>query len=233
MEHDIRAFASLPSTNLYAKQNLPQLKDGEVIWAKEQTQGRGRLGRKWDGEEGALCFSLVLKSFPTPELLPLLTGVALAWSSEGYGLSPLLKWPNDLILGSKKAAGILVEGVYEAPCRAYVVGVGVNLSQKAFPTTLPNATSFYLQGKGSIDPSSFLESFLAQFDRAMEEQSSALAYLRSHDFLLDQEITLDYYGEGIHGKEVGIDGQGKLLLQKDDGSIQTISSGEASLLRKR
>lgn len=232
MNHLISAFASLPSSNLYAKENLARLQGGEVIWAKVQTQGRGRLGRKWSGAEGALCFSLVLKSFPDPELLPLLTGVALAWTSEEYGLSPLIKWPNDLILNSKKAAGILVEGVSEASSSSYIVGVGVNLNQKQFPD-LPNATSFLLEGKKSIDPSSFLNLFLAHFDQAIEEKERSLTYLRSHDFLLNQPITLNYYGEGIQGKEIGIDGEGKLLLEKDDGSIQTISSGEASLLRKR
>ncbi|MCG2825179.1 MAG: biotin--[acetyl-CoA-carboxylase] ligase, partial [Thermoplasmatales archaeon] len=87
---------------------FPEMK-GErdfVVVSDEQTKGKGRMGREWLSPIGGLYFSIVTKKNP---LLPLISGVAVANSLKNFGLNPVLKWPNDVIVGNKKISGILIE----------------------------------------------------------------------------------------------------------------------------
>lgn len=233
MGHNIRYFQTLPSTNLFIEENLSSLKDGDVVVAKHQSQGRGRLGRSWEASSGALTFSSLCKEAPevSPCLLPLLSGVAIAKTIEAFGLCPSLKWPNDVMLGEKKCCGILVQGVSKGKENAYIVGIGVNLNQTQFPSELPNATSMMLVKGSKVDMQSFLLTFLDNFDSLTKQE--AFLYFQSHDFLLGKKIDLSYYGEGISGRSKGIDEYGNLLLEKDTGETITISSGEATLHREK
>ena len=232
MAYSVRWIDSVDSTNLYLKTH-PYLPDKQVIATLDQTAGRGRLGRGWDCPKGGLAFSILEKDPPAkPSLLPLLSGVALSKTMEKRGYLPSIKWPNDVYLSGKKAAGILVEGLSEGPKTLYIVGIGVNLNQDAFPS-LPGATSLFLEKKEAVEPEPFLEEFLSAYEETLLDPSSSLAYLREHDFLKGKRITLNYYGEGIQGKSLGIDEDGELLLLAPNGDVKKISSGEASLLRMK
>lgn len=233
MSFRLLRFASLPSTSSYLKENLLSLPSGTVAYAESQTNGHGRLGRGWSSENGGLAFSLLLKEkelLPSLSLLPLLTGAAISRAFEKEGAEAMIKWPNDVYIASKKAAGILLEGMFEgSDFLGVVIGIGVNLNQSSFPEGLENATSLYLSDKRKRDPISFLSLLLNELEEAMGKQEEALGYLSSHDFLAGKEICLDYYGEGLSGLARGIDGQGRLLLQLENGAIKKVSSGEATL----
>lgn len=232
MKHEIRYFQILPSTNLYIEENLRSLNHGDVVVASKQTNGRGRLGREWESSSGALTFSMLYKDGEIdPCLLPLLSSVAVAKTMESLGLSPLLKWPNDVMLLDKKCCGILVQGVSQGEKNTYIIGIGVNLNQKSFPDSLPNATSLFVTLGKSVDKQSFLNAFLENFDSLSTEE--ALGFLKDHDYLLGKKIDLSYYGEGLSGLAKGIDSKGNLLLENEQGDILTISSGEATLHREK
>ncbi len=119
--------------------------EGTLVWANRQEKGRGRLGRTWISPEGGLYCSFILRPTrpvnETPEL-SLVAGQAAAEAiKEVTGLSPTIKWPNDLLLNGKKVAGILAE----ARNGALVVGIGINVTTN--PTDLMDtATSLAVQG---------------------------------------------------------------------------------------
>jgi BirA family biotin operon repressor/biotin-[acetyl-CoA-carboxylase] ligase len=151
--------------------------DGTVVVADAQTAGRGRRGRAWLDEPGAsLLASLVLRPRLAPARLPALSltaAVALAEAlTRAAGVSPRLKWPNDLLLAGRKVAGILLESRLEAAPPApmataapgpvtTVLGVGVNLAQRAFPAELAaRATSVWLATGRRVDRDTLLSALL-------------------------------------------------------------------------
>jgi biotin-[acetyl-CoA-carboxylase] ligase BirA-like protein len=126
--------------------------DGTVVLTDFQTMGRGRVaGRSWNAEAGKnLLFTLVLRTGrggqgigAAPQRLPLVAGLALALSVEHlYGISVQLKWPNDLIVGKKKLAGILCEALVRGDSLGLLIGIGFNCNQMSFPRELESrATS--------------------------------------------------------------------------------------------
>src|SRR5262245_22841510 len=145
--------------------------EGVVLAAEEQTAGRGRMGRSWTSPpRAALTFSLLLNPAVPPARrgwLPLLTGVAVAAAVTGVtGLRTGLTWPNDVLAGDAKLAGILAEAVGDA----VVVGIGLNVSTE--PAELPNpgpsalpATSLRAAGATALDREELLLAILAGFER--------------------------------------------------------------------
>ena len=116
--------------------------DLSIVIADEQTRGRGRLNRKWFTPKGsALAFSLILRQFPRPHLSRTvgLAALSIAESCTGLGLTPRIKWPNDIFINDKKIAGILIE----KKTKYYIIGIGINCHQQLhdFPAELaPIAT---------------------------------------------------------------------------------------------
>ena len=102
------SFKELDSTNEFAK-TLKDADEGTLVIADRQTQGKGRIGRKWYSPEGGLWFSIILK--PEDKTLPLqmVIGVAICDALKTLGINANLKWPNDVLIDTKKVAGILAE----------------------------------------------------------------------------------------------------------------------------
>ena len=131
---NIIQLEEVSSTNLYAKENLDSFEDKTVIIAISQTSGRGRFDRKWvDLGEGNLFMTIVLKpSNSFEEVYANLTqylSVVLTKILEEYGLSPKIKWPNDVLVNDAKISGILCETVMQGTnFKGLVLGIGVNLN---------------------------------------------------------------------------------------------------------
>lgn len=232
MGYQFLNFASLPSTSDYIKKNYLSLPSKTVVATQNQTGGHGRLGRRWSGGPDSATFSLLLKgeeyAFSLP-LLPIAAGEAVCLALEKQGVSPMLKWPNDVYINGKKVAGILAEGLYEGNLfLCAVLGVGINLSQRAFPHELDGATSLYLCTRRIVEAGSVVKEVLEALEPRLTRPESSLPYFSFHDFLLGKEICLNYYGENLTGIAKGIDEQGRLLLESN-GAIKAVSSGEASL----
>ena len=132
--------------------------------AEEQTAGRGRLGRTWSAPAGAaLTFSVLLRPAGVPPTrlgwLPLLTGVAVAAAVRGEaGLPAGLKWPNDVLVGERKLAGILAE----AHGDAVVVGAGLNVMLSPAELPVPTATSLLIEDAASTDRAALLAAILTE-----------------------------------------------------------------------
>ena len=193
---------------------------GTLVTAAAQTAGRGRQGRRWEAPPGtALLCSLVVRRYD--ELLSLRAGLAVA---EVAGGTAVVKWPNDVLLGGRKVAGVLVEG---RPQDGWaVVGIGVNVAVE--PAALGPELS---ERAGTLGrPRSALEPALTELLGALERwlaapASEALEALRARDALLDQPVS---WGGGS-GVGAGIDAAGGLRVRLAGGDVRVLSAGEVHL----
>lgn len=232
----ILTFDTLDSTNSYLKRNGKYLDHFTVVQANHQEQGKGRLGRSWQDQGNSLLFSILLKEKIEPERVPLLSllaGASVVLTLEHYGLTPLVKWPNDTLVSEKKISGILTEAVSEGEDIFYIVGIGINLNQKEFEGELSQkATSLFLLTKKEYDKEEVLTVLLSYFTSLYQDYIQGgkkfLTVVKSHSYLDQKEVSLDYYGEHIHGTVIDITDKGTLLLDVSGKQIE-VSSGEVTL----
>ncbi len=194
---------------------------GTLVTAGLQTAGRGRQGRSWSAPPGrALLGSIVIRR--PRALLPLAAGVAVA---EVVGGAAQVKWPNDVLVGGRKVAGILVEGRPQEDWAVLGIGVNVALSPEDFPPALRDRA-------GTLGlPASEIEPVLGRLVRALERwlrqtDADVLAAFGPRDALQGQTVD---WGQG-RGRAQGVDARGRLLVAADDGRKQALSAGEVHLV---
>jgi BirA family biotin operon repressor/biotin-[acetyl-CoA-carboxylase] ligase len=219
-----------PSTNTWAIAHAEKLTHGSVVFTPRQTAGRGQHGRVWIAPEGVLTASFIVDRIP-PQHLPgfsLAVGLAVIAAIEKLvpSLRLELKWPNDVLIESRKLAGILCETSSGLPGRV-VVGIGLN---RCADLHLDGALSLHQVTSAVPEAMVLLEHLrhqLLQVSAIAAESglSSLLADLRSRDFLYDRTLTLTLGDELITGRSLGVDAQGRLQLQLPDQSIRAFSAG--------
>ncbi|HTR96460.1 MAG TPA: biotin--[acetyl-CoA-carboxylase] ligase [Candidatus Acidoferrales bacterium] len=211
---------------------------GLAVVADEQTRGRGRDGRTWTHAPGrSLALSVALDAAPLgahAALAPLAAGVALAASLEPLGVSPRLKWPNDVLLGGRKLAGVLCEA-RRLPGRgdALVVGAGVNVAQREgdFPPELAaSAVSLRLAGvEAAIEDvaAAYLGALEAWLDRlACGEGSALLEAWRARAAHLGARVVVRGAAGALEGVAEDLDADGALVLRRDDGARVRVLAGD-------
>jgi BirA family transcriptional regulator, biotin operon repressor / biotin---[acetyl-CoA-carboxylase] ligase len=213
--------------------------EGVVLVAEEQTAGRGRLGRTWSAPAGAaLTFSVLLRPSDVPPArlgwLPLLTGVAVATAVRAQaGVPASLKWPNDVLVGERKLAGILAE----AHGDAVVVGVGLNVTLRPAELPVPAATSLLIEGAASTDRTSLLAAILtglAQRYRTWRADPDAPGlradYLR-WSATVGREVRAELPGGAVlTGTAADVDDAGRLVL-RTPGGLVPVSAGDVVHVR--
>jgi BirA family biotin operon repressor/biotin-[acetyl-CoA-carboxylase] ligase len=239
----LRYFDSIGSTNdealAWAENGA---RDLSLVVADEQTRGRGRLNRKWFTPAGnALALSLILR--PAVSLRPNLSRIvglaalALVESLGGFGLTPRIKWPNDILVGGKKMAGILIESAWSGEnVDSVVIGMGVNVYKESVPSAA------LLQF-----PATSFEDALAKTPPAREELLYKIvsAFIRLHErigtdeFIKDWEGLLAFRGEQVQiqagsaspliGELIGLEADGSLRLRDAHGKIIAVHFGDVSL----
>ena len=196
---------------------------GAVVIAEEQTAGQGRHGHAWHSEaEAGIYCSMVLDNRP---VLTLALGLAAAEAiAQATGLHCDLRWPNDLMLGGRKTAGILVQ---LAEGKA-VAGIGINVNHGAFPAELAReATSLRLEGRRTYSREEILMALLPAVDRFVEFDretilrlfTEASSYARGRRVVVRQEDGV------VEGVTAGLDASGFLVVRKDDGTDTLILAG--------
>jgi len=198
---------------------------GTLVTAAVQTSGRGRQGRSWTAPAGRALLCSVLIREP-PRLLPLAAGLAVA---EVVNKEARLKWPNDVLLGGRKLAGILVEGRPQEGWAVTGIGVNVAVRQSDFPAELRDRA-----GTMGLEPSS-IEPTLERLMRSLERWLSAdagqvLDAMRARDALRDKAVSWSggAGGGGGAGRGGGIDAQGRLIVLTDGGRV-ALDAGEVHL----
>jgi BirA family biotin operon repressor/biotin-[acetyl-CoA-carboxylase] ligase len=235
------AYDSIGSTNDEAKRLAREgAAEGTLLWALEQTAGRGRRGRIWVSPQGNLYASLILRpDCPASRaaqlgfVTALAIGDALGAICAGPGLS--YKWPNDVLINGRKVAGILLESEmieHERPSFV-VVGVGVNLAAAPRGTEFP-ATSILEEGWGTVLPKVILvcivERFRSWHMRWKAEGFAPIreAWLAAAAFLRGEPIRVRLDATSLHGRFLDIDEAGALLLEAA-GERRQVSAGEVFL----
>jgi BirA family transcriptional regulator, biotin operon repressor / biotin---[acetyl-CoA-carboxylase] ligase len=205
---------------------------GLVVLAGEQTGGRGRHGRAWASPAGNLYASVLLQvdgPLAASAQLSFVAGLALADALERHapnGTLLRLKWPNDVLIGRAKVAGILLESTKAC----VIVGTGVNIVSYPQDTPYP-ATSLAEEGFAAITPRTLLASYLDALGRWLEQWREAgfaevRAAWRARSSGLGEKIRLRLDREELFGRFVDVTQSGALLLDLDDGGRREIAAGD-------
>jgi BirA family biotin operon repressor/biotin-[acetyl-CoA-carboxylase] ligase len=225
-------------------------RDGLVLVAEAQTAGRGRLGRRWVGPPRCtLTFSVLLRPAGVPPgllgWLPLLAGVAAASALvKTAGVDARLKWPNDVLAGGAKLAGILAERWGEA----IVLGMGINVFQRRDELPVPTATSLLLAAPEAAAPGSDVRERLltaaldelARWYRAWLDQPRPgdadacglrAEYLRRSDTVGAEVTVMLPGGQSLTGTATGVDPAGRLEVRTPAGLVP-MSAGDVVHLRR-
>lgn len=235
----IYSFEEINSTNDTAwEKAIKGEPEGAVIFAEFQTKGRGRLKRQWfsPGRKG-LLFSVILKPHLAPNYVPMITAmsaVSVARAITKYtGLSSWIKWPNDIFVNGKKAAGILTEINTELDVIKFVVlGIGVNANMDKFSDDIKKtATSLRLEG--GMDYSrvelskEILRSLEHYYNLLLEKKwDEIIVEWKNLSYVLGKRIKVVQGGKKIEGQAMGIDEQGALVVRHDDGVIDYVITGD-------
>jgi len=239
MSWTIERIASVPSTMDEARQRARAgAPDGTVVVAEEQTGGRGTHGRAWFGPRGGLYLSLVLRGLDDARLLSLALGNAVADALEVAGVEPRLKWVNDVLVGGRKVAGILVEAESTGAHLDFAVaGVGVNVNGHAadFPPevrAVATTVEDELQCESCIpDLETLLLDRIAHWLGVLRAGRGAevVDAYRARFALGGKRVVVTAGGHAaIEGVADGIDGQGRLLLRTGSGT-QALAHGTVRL----
>jgi BirA family transcriptional regulator, biotin operon repressor / biotin---[acetyl-CoA-carboxylase] ligase len=233
----------LASTQAVARQLAEEgCAEGTVVIADEQTGGRGRLGNGFISPPGGLYLSLILRpSIPTGQapLIGLAAGLAAAEGIRAItGLEPVLKWPNDVLLGGRKVCGVLVDLAASANgVRWAIAGIGVNANVPSFPADL-QASATSLQRElghevGLAELRSELLKRLEQRYRHLLEHGpqDLLAAWQEAPNVSGQPVRISAASGAYEGTAEGLDGDGALLVRREDGEVRRVVAGEVHLLR--
>jgi BirA family biotin operon repressor/biotin-[acetyl-CoA-carboxylase] ligase len=241
---DIRVFEQTTSTNdVVEKLARDGVREGVVVFAESQTRGRGRLGRKWvsPGRKG-LWFSILLQPNLRPQettRLTIASATALRRAIQlETGLKPKIKWPNDILVGGKKVAGILTELNAELDKVRYVVlgiGVDVNWSATELPAELrKTATSLKIETGESIPRAALATAILRELDadyfRICAGKFAALAdEWEEYSATIGNDVTVRIGDRKIRGFAESLDADGALLLRTEHGRLERVTGGDVTL----
>ena len=238
IEHHARLGSTSDRLKEKAREGAPEW---AAVLADEQTGGRGRHGRAWASPPGGLYLSVLLRPrFAPASLIPLAAGVAVVEALGERGVTAELKWPNDVLAGGRKIAGILAEASSSSSGLEWVVlGLGVNLvaPPEALPEDLRATTASVLAITGGrLEPAEAAALVLARltvwYDALRVDPPSVLRAWRTRAVpWWGRRVELRSGGSVVRGVAEDVDQAGALLLTLEDGGRRTFLSGEVSAVR--
>lgn len=246
LDQSIEILAQTDSTNLQLKKRAEAgAKEGLVLVADHQLAGRGRLGRSWQSPPGVnLYLSLLVRpDIPVQQApqLTFLSAVAVATTlADVCGLSAVVKWPNDILISGAKIAGLLNEMDAETERVNFVVlGIGINLNMTPdqFPGELTYpATSVYLETGQRVDRVRFLQALVQHLDAYYGEfLEQGFAPIRSRWErlcpIVNRQVSIQTGDVSLQGVVVGLEADGALRLQREDGGIERIVAGDVRIIQ--
>lgn len=237
---DFITLAKIDSTNDYLLNN-PELSSGTVCLAEQQTNGRGRRGKKWESPFGMNIYLSILWKFSDLTNLGGLSiaiGVGIINALRKYGVSDLgIKWPNDIYHKENKLAGILIDIIGDAigPCQV-VIGIGLNLEMtKQENVSLTNKWTDICSITKEKPERNKITAYLIEniFNSLKIFQSEGLTGFLTEwealDILKNKQILITGRKEEMNGYGAGIDHNGRLLVNTKENIIRSVSSGEVSV----
>ncbi len=214
---------------------------GLIVTSDSQTNGKGRFSRKWSsGPDGGLYFSILLKPDLPPSDIASITlsaGYAVCLAVREYtGLEAAIKWPNDIILGSKKLCGILTEMAAQSDRIDYVIiGIGINVNNQSFPEEIAHkAISMRMALGRPIDRSDFFACVINKLDRVIGDFLISLsiddiAHFKTLCATMNRTVTIVRAGQEITGTACDVSPGGELIVRLEGGKEITVTSGEVTV----
>lgn len=236
-------FDVIDSTNSYALELISKSNpsEGTAISAGYQTNGRGQIGRKWDGEQDKnLYSSIILKPafIPANDQFCLNQVVSLAVSSAIDDYIPKrskIKWPNDIYIENRKICGILIQNMLSGANIQYsVIGIGININQEEFHPDIPNPTSIYMEKNLYSDITEVrntLFSYVEYWYEMLKKDKKNEINKCYHEnmYRIGQSTTFKYENSYIRGTIEGVNDKGKLMLKKEN-EIKAFNLNEIKML---
>lgn len=236
-------FDSINSTNSKSKEIAYQEKDGTILVAEEQVDGKGRMGRNWVSPKGkGIWMSIILKPKLDPmkvSKITVLGAAAVHKALSNMNIKSEIKWPNDILIDGKKICGILTEMSCEINMINYVVigiGINANLDEEDIPVDLRHkATSIKISEGREINRKELLANILNIFEelyisfRDKDTISEAIKICRENSSLIGKEIRVIRGDETRLGKALDINDNAELVVKFENGVVENIYSGEVSI----
>jgi BirA family biotin operon repressor/biotin-[acetyl-CoA-carboxylase] ligase len=234
---EVRWYPLVDSTNDVARLwAVDGAADGSVVVADEQTAGRGRRGAVWVCPAGeGLAFSQILRPGMPRALWPrlaLIAGLAAAKTLEKNAMAAEVKWPNDVLIGGKKVAGILVESIDDA----VIVGVGLNVNVADFPEEIADTATSLLRETGLEQDRRILLEQLAQSirshaSRAERDFPELLEQLRERCALSGKRVSLWLGNDAVMADVIGIGDRGELVVERDGRTEALMQADQIRIIR--
>jgi BirA family biotin operon repressor/biotin-[acetyl-CoA-carboxylase] ligase len=241
---DIHVFQETTSTNdVVEKLARDGVREGVVVFAESQTRGRGRLGRKWvSPPRKGLWFSILLRPNLRPQETTQLTvasAISLRRAIFTQTRLPVeIKWPNDILIGAKKTAGILTEMSAELDrVRHVILGIGIDVNQEVhdFPVELrKTATSLKIENGESLSRAALATAVLRELDLEYSRMvagrfSEIAAEWMEHCATIGKDVTVQIGDRKIRGRAESLDDDGALILRSEHGRLQRITGGDVTV----
>lgn len=241
----VRCFKKATSTNdlawLEVSRGAPE---GTIIFADEQTKGRGRFGRSWFSPVGGLWTSIILKPQIPPEhgcLLMAIGAIAVCeLIRDKFNLSAHIRWPNDVILNNKKVAGIIVEAKYLAnKPEAMVLGIGfnVNIPKDKIPEELKDTfTSLSIEKNKEVDFRLLAGDFISYLDKWYQymvqgQYETINSAWKEMSAVMDKQVIIKMQGKEWLGKVSDLDPCKGISLTLDSGEVKVFQGEYVESLR--
>ena len=238
---NLYVYKEVASTNTVAKfLSMNNIENGSVVISERQTKAKGRSGKSWESPLGGIWLSIILNPNVDYSKLPLITlatGVAVAKTLERVGIeNPEIKWPNDIIINDKKVCGILTEAVTKFnTIENVIIGVGIdaNLNLADFPEELQDGTTTLQIELGRAGNENLLIGmFLEEFEKIAnlfieEKYEDILKEWRKLSYTIGKIVEVRTpFNKNYDGYVVGINKEGALIVEKIDGTLEKVISGE-------
>jgi BirA family biotin operon repressor/biotin-[acetyl-CoA-carboxylase] ligase len=239
----MRYFEHTPSTIWSAKQMCaegdPGKLHGTVIIAEEQTGGVGRLGRAWVSPSGGIWITVILKpDIPVDRVFMITMAASIAVARairKEFDLGALIKWPNDIFIGDRKVAGLLLELSAEADRIHYSLlstGIDVNIPMGQFaPELRKDITSICVEVGHEVDRAALLARILKEFETRYElvesgEYEAIIQEWKSMSYTLEKRVEIRTLKNSFEGEAIDIDQFGALIVRKDNGKLERVIAGD-------
>ena len=238
-------FDNLPSTNEHATLLLSKStpSEGTLVITDNQTRGRGQIGSSWHSAPGEnLTFSVILRPrfLLAREQFALNRAVSVAVCqavSEILGQTVKVKWPNDIYVGDKKVCGLLIQNTISGTyIQNSIIGIGLNVNQKQFPTELPNPTSLSLEAGKQFELEEVLSLVCLHLEQAylqLKNRQLGVARTAYRKLLFrrgENSLFEDTNGQQFRGSIVDVLENGRLQIESSDGEVLDFAAKEVSYI---
>lgn len=234
-------FKEVMSTNtvakFFAENNAP---NGLVVISEKQTNGKGKSGKQWESPLGGVWLSIILEppinQKKTP-IITLATGLAVEKTFERMGIKDgEIKWPNDVLINGKKVCGILTEAIAKINAIEHIiigVGIDVNIDVEGLPEHVKERTISLKNVAGKeFDENEVIRIFLEEFEKIYEDllnenYEKILKEWRKKSYSIGKKVEIRTpFSKSYDGYIVGINSDGILIVEKEDGTLEKVISGE-------